>query len=167
MRRRLFFRQCTCDRMLVEWSSNQITSLQTSSPHLKICAVDVPWWGWWLALPCVRVLRCFSHVRIFVTSWTVAHQAPLPLGFSRQYWSGWPHPPLQGSFQPRSQTHASCISCMGKFFPAEPRGKPQLVPPVAAKCWAPSFQEAKRRGDSRQQEIIPAGFSPGSRATEG
>jgi len=30
-----------------------------------------------------------SHVRLFVTPWTVAHQAPLPMEFSRQeYWSG-------------------------------------------------------------------------------
>ena len=34
------------------------------------------------------MLRRFSHVQLFVTSWTVAHQASLSLGFSRQeYWS--------------------------------------------------------------------------------
>ena len=32
-----------------------------------------------------------SHVWLFVTPWTVARQAPLPMGFSRQdYWSGLP-----------------------------------------------------------------------------
>ena len=37
------------------------------------------------------VLSHFSHVRLFVTPWTVAHQAPLSMGFSRQeYWSGLP-----------------------------------------------------------------------------
>ena len=36
----------------------------------------------------------FSHVWLFVTLWTVAHQAPLPVGFSRQeYWSGLPCSP--------------------------------------------------------------------------
>ena len=31
---------------------------------------------------------------IFATLWAVAHQAPLPMGFSRQeYWSGLPCPP--------------------------------------------------------------------------
>ena len=31
----------------------------------------------------------FSHVQLCVTLWTVAHQAPLSMGFSRQeYWSG-------------------------------------------------------------------------------
>ena len=36
----------------------------------------------------------FSHVRLFTTPWTVALQAPLSMGFSRQeYWSGLPFPP--------------------------------------------------------------------------
>ena len=30
-----------------------------------------------------------SHVRLFATPWTVAHEASLSMGFSRQeYWSG-------------------------------------------------------------------------------
>ena len=37
----------------------------------------------------VLMLSCFSCVQFFVTVWTVAHQAPLSMGFSRQeYWSG-------------------------------------------------------------------------------
>ena len=44
------------------------------------------------SFPLVR--RCFSHVRLFVTLWTMAHQAPLSKGFSRQeYGSGVPCPP--------------------------------------------------------------------------
>ena len=40
------------------------------------------------------VLSRFSRVRLFATLWTVAHQAPLSMGFSRQeYWSGLPCPP--------------------------------------------------------------------------
>ena len=48
-----------------------------------------------------------SHVLLFVTPWTVAYQAPLSMGFSRQgYWSGLPFPspwylPNQG-IEPRS-----------------------------------------------------------------
>ena len=39
-----------------------------------------------------------SHVRLLVTPWTVAHQAPLSVEFPRQvYWSGLPFP-LQGIF---------------------------------------------------------------------
>ena len=40
------------------------------------------------------VFSCFSHVWSFATLCTVAHQAPLSMGFSRQeYWSGLPCPP--------------------------------------------------------------------------
>ena len=36
-------------------------------------------------------VKSLSRVRLFVTPWTVAHQAPLSMGFSRQeYWSGLP-----------------------------------------------------------------------------
>ena len=41
------------------------------------------------------VLSCLSLVWLFTALWTVAHQAPLSMGFSRQeYWSGLPCPPL-------------------------------------------------------------------------
>ena len=36
-------------------------------------------------------MRC--RVRLFATPWTVAHQAPLSMGFPRpEYWSGLPFP---------------------------------------------------------------------------
>ena len=39
------------------------------------------------------MLSCFSHVQLCATLWTVAYQAPLSMGFSRQeYWSGLPFP---------------------------------------------------------------------------
>ena len=42
----------------------------------------------------VYVLSHFSCVQLFVISWTVARQAPLSMGFSRQeYWSGLSFPP--------------------------------------------------------------------------
>ena len=38
-------------------------------------------------------MKSLSHVRLFVTPWTVAYQAPLPMGFSRQeYWGRLPFP---------------------------------------------------------------------------
>ena len=43
---------------------------------------------------CCSVAR---RVRLLVTSWSVAHQAPLPMGFSGQeYWSELPSPPPGG-----------------------------------------------------------------------
>ena len=38
-------------------------------------------------------MKSLSRIRLFVTPWTVAYQAPLSMGFSRQeYWSGFPFP---------------------------------------------------------------------------
>ena len=46
---------------------------------------------------CMYVHKCartLSRIRLFVTSWTVARQAPLSIGFLRQeYWNGLPVPP--------------------------------------------------------------------------
>ena len=40
------------------------------------------------------MLSCFNHVQLFVTPWTVGHQASLSMEFSRQeYWSGLPFSP--------------------------------------------------------------------------
>ena len=40
-------------------------------------------------------VKSLSRVRLFVTLWTVAYQAPLSMGFSRQgHWSGVPLPSL-------------------------------------------------------------------------
>ena len=37
--------------------------------------------------------QSLSHFRLFATPWTVAHQAPLSMGFSRQeHWRGLPFP---------------------------------------------------------------------------
>ena len=41
----------------------------------------------------VSEVKSLSRVRLFVTPWIVAYQAPLSMGFSRQeYWSGVPLP---------------------------------------------------------------------------
>ena len=42
---------------------------------------------------CCVLSRFSCCVQLFSTSWTIAHQAPLPMGFSRQkYWSKEPFP---------------------------------------------------------------------------
>ena len=64
------------------------------------------------------MLSHFSHAPPFETLWTVAHQAPLSMGFSRQeYWSGLSCPP-SGIFQ--TQGPNLCLLCLyvsaGRFF---------------------------------------------------
>ena len=67
-------------------------------------------------MKCVKLLSC---VRLFVTLWTVAYQAPLFMGFSGQeYWSGLPHP-LPGNLSdpeiepvsPALQVDSLLLSC--------------------------------------------------------
>ena len=52
-------------------------------------------------------VKSLSRVQLFETPWTVAHQAPLSMEFSRQeYWSGLPFPspgdPPNPGTEPRS-----------------------------------------------------------------
>ena len=57
-------------------------------------------------------VKSLSHVWLFATPWTVAHQAPLSMEFSRQeYWSRLTISYCRGSSQP---TDWNCISCIGR-----------------------------------------------------
>ena len=68
-------------------------------------------------------VKSLSRVRLFATLWTVAHQAPPSMGFSRQeYWSGLPFPspgdlPNPG-IEPRSP------AMQADALTSEPPGKP-------------------------------------------
>ena len=80
-------------------------------------------------------LSHFSHVWLFVTPWTVAHQAPLSMGFSRQeYWMGC-HALLQGIFPTRGwNLHLSCLlHWQAGSLPLVPPGKPNLF--MAGCCY--------------------------------
>ena len=66
-----------------------------------------------------------SHVRLFVIPWTVAHQAPLSMGFPRQeHWSGLPFPPPgdlpDPGIEPASPTSPAL---QADSLPLEPSGK--------------------------------------------
>ena len=62
----------------------------------------------------------FSHVLLFASLWTVAHQALLSMGFSRQdYWSGWPFP--SPGIKPVSPVSPALA---GRFFTDATPGKP-------------------------------------------
>ena len=79
---------------------------------------------------CSAVLSSFSCVQLFATPWTVARQAPLSIGFSRQeYWNGLSCPP-PGDLPDTGikPTSLMSVSCIGRwvFLPLEPCGKPKL-----------------------------------------
>ena len=81
------------------------------------------------------MLSHFSHFRLFVTPWSVARQASLSMGFSRQeYWSRLPCPPpgdlpnqgieltslgfpaLAGGFFTTSATWEACLQFRRRTF---------------------------------------------------
>ena len=63
--------------------------------------------------------QLLSYVQLFVTPWTVAHQAPLSMEFSMQkYWSGLPFPSPGGLPDPGIESR--CPSLAGEFFTTEP-----------------------------------------------
>ena len=67
-----------------------------------------------------------SHVRLFATPRTVALQPPLSMGFPRQaYWSGLPFP-SPGDL-PDSVMESASPALAGRFFTAEPPGKPRVL----------------------------------------
>ena len=70
------------------------------------------------------VIHLLSHVQLFATLWTVAHQAPLSMGFSRQeYWCGLSFPSPRHLAEPETKPISPVLT--GRFFTAEPPGKPQ------------------------------------------
>ena len=72
------------------------------------------------------VLSHFSHVQFFVTLWTIAHQPPLSMGFSRQeYWGGLPFPFTGALLEPKIEPETSeSLSLAGRFFTTQQPGNP-------------------------------------------
>ena len=63
---------------------------------------------------------------LFVTSWAIAHQAPLSMGFSRQeYWSGLPFPFPGDLPNPRIKLTSPALAV--RVFTVEPSGNVEAV----------------------------------------
>ena len=93
---RLSFLHCIflplCQRLTDHWCVGLLKSSLFCSSDLHVFLL------WGMADVFVMVFRhmCAKSLQScpFVTLWTVAHQAPLSMGFSKQeYWSGLPCPP--------------------------------------------------------------------------
>ena len=70
-------------------------------------------------------VKSLSRVRLFATPWTVAHQAPQSMEFSRQeYWSGLPFPSPGDLPNPGIEPGSPALQA--DALPSEPPGKPNL-----------------------------------------
>ena len=69
------------------------------------------------------MLYRFTCILLFATLWTIAHQAPLFMEFSRQdYWSGLPFP-SPGDL-PNSGIELGSPALQADSLPTKPPGKP-------------------------------------------
>ena len=67
-------------------------------------------------------VKSLNRVQLFVTPWTVAYQAPLSMGFSRQeYWSGLPFPSPGDLPNPGIEPRFPALQA--DALPSEPPGK--------------------------------------------
>ena len=128
----LFFRFCfhvDHYRVLIEFPR------VVSSVHSSACTS----WNWYLD----RHLCCclVAHLYLFVTLWTVAHQAPLSMGFCRQeYWSGLSFPSPGDLPDPGIEPVSPALA--GEFFITEPPGKPRsslTFVKFPSRCFSPKL----------------------------
>ena len=72
------------------------------------------------------MLSHFSCVQLSKTLWTIAHQVPLSMGFSRQeYWSGLPFPPRGDPPNPAIEPGSPALQA--DSLPTEPPGEPIYI----------------------------------------
>ena len=78
-----------------------------------------------MQVKCEVKVKSLSCVQLFVTRWSVAHQAPQSMGFSRQeYWSGLPFP-SPGDL-PDLGIKLGSPALQTDALPSEPPGKPKM-----------------------------------------
>ena len=85
-------------------------------------------YGFTVSLVCINIVRVsHSIMSDSVTPWTVAHQAPLSMGFSRQeYWSGLPFPSPGGLPDPGIEPPSPALQV--DSFSSKPPGELCLLP---------------------------------------
>ena len=96
-------------------------------------------------------VSCFSHVCLFVTLWTIAHQAPLLMGFYRQeYLSGLLCPPPEDLHPGIKPTSLRSPALAAGSLPLAPPGKPtttwhahNFIPDILPQYYSMPLVDAK------------------------
>ena len=84
------------------------------------------WGSWDESLLLSEWVKSLSRVRLFATPWTVAYQASLSMGFSRQeYWSGLPFPSPGDLPNPGIEPGSPALEI--DPLTSEPPGKPKSL----------------------------------------
>ena len=94
--------QCSCFCKVTAVVSNSVWPIDGSLPGFSVPGILQARTQEWVAISFSSAwkwevkVKSLSHVRLFPTPWTAAHQAPPSMGLSRQeYWSGLPLPSLR------------------------------------------------------------------------
>ena len=119
---------------LVQVSKAEVHPLEakngvTSLTFVQICVqqlvwgLNVTWLFEYVLCVCAQSLSC---VRLFATPQTVARQAPLSMGFSRQKsWTVLPFPSAGDLPEPGIEPESPALGV--RFFTTEPPGKPMTM----------------------------------------
>ena len=108
----LYVTEPSSRRLQIQWLNHNIRAEKSMENHSR----------WWFS-KCAPQINCIStvgvcmlcRVWVFETLWTVARQAPLSIGFSRQeYWSELLCPPPGDFPNPGMGPAAHYVSCFGR-----------------------------------------------------
>ena len=89
---------CLCHEDIPEASRISVANTHRLKPSFQsfVCMnvfIQIYWYTWVYIHILLLLFSLLNHVQLSATPWTVACQAPLSMGFSRQeYWSGLPLP---------------------------------------------------------------------------
>ena len=124
-------------------------------PQLRVCMPQ-------LTLEEEEEVKSLSRVRLFATPWTIAHQAPPSMGFSRQEcWSRLPFPSPGDLPDPGIEPGSPTLQA--DALQSEPPGKPNYIHKVKVKVksfsrvrlfatpWTVAYQAPPSMGFSRQK----------------
>ena len=115
-------------RIKTNFSVPRLTWIPQMSTLLDIASYCLPSISNMLLFKALFVcMWVFSHVRLFVTPWTVVYQAPLSIAFVREeYWSELPFPPPGDLPNPGIKpTSLASPALAGGFFTTAPPQKPK------------------------------------------
>ena len=120
--------QHCCKAIILQWKNSKIKAsilwrplhYEVESHPLKLdWLCDLLWW-----IKCDKVVSilslCVLVAQLYLTLltlWTIAHQAPLSMGFSKQeQWSELPFPPPGDLPNPLIKLASPSLLCAGRFF---------------------------------------------------
>ena len=111
---------CLINKSPIDYDSQHFSSF-----CMKVCILYV----FWKYKPILCCLSYFRHVWLFETPWTVARQASLSIGVSRQeYWSGLPFPSPGDLPNPGIEPMSlKSLTLAGRFFITRTTCEPLLL----------------------------------------